>query len=252
MPAAPLTTPELPLPASVMPTWSGNGYLFASRRFARTVSATDEDFAEMMTFEKFLSSSSRSCSSTARTSAAPRSPPQRSSCALLSEPPFAPMRMTTPFASAAATTSASPAAWLMFPGLMRTEGQPASIAASASLWSKCMSAMSVSGDCFTSAAKAGASAMSGSATRASSQPAAASRSVSRRQAARSVSRLLSMLSTLTGAPPPIFNPFIVTERALPIFISLRRRIFYRLERNSLKISLPVTSTISAMSTMKPP
>ena len=205
-----------------------------------------------MTFEKFLSSSSRSCSSTARTSAAPRSPPQRSSCALLSEPPFAPMRMTTPFASAAATTSASPAAWLMFPGLMRTEGQPASIAASASLWSKCMSAMSVSVDCFTSAAKAGASAMSGSATRASSQPAAASRSVSRRQAARSVSRLLSMLSTLTGAPPPIFNPFIVTERALPIFISLRRRIFYRLERNSLKISLPVTSTISAMSTMKPP
>ena len=84
------------------------------------------------------------------------------------------------------------------------------------------------------------------------QPAAASRSVSHRQATRSASRLLSMLSTLTGAPPPIFNPFIVTERALPIFISLRRRIFYRLERNSLKISLPVTSTISAISTMKPP
>ena len=160
--------------------------------------------------------SSLSCSSTARTSAAPLSPPAASIWALLREPPLAPMRMTAPVSFAAAMTSARPADPLILPGFILIARQPAFSAARASRWSKWMSAMSGRALFLISSAKEAASRSSGSAALASSQPAAASSSVSAAQPSISVRRVFSMLSTRTGAPPPILRPPIDTLFLLPM------------------------------------
>ena len=170
MPAVLLTIPPSPGPASVRPTCRGkSGYARAIRRLARTVSGTEEDFAERMMSSNPFSSNSSACSRTARKSAAARSPPASSSWRPERDPPLAPIRMTTP-ASFAARIISSRRPSGMFPGLMRMLRHPASIAAKARAGSKWMSAMRGSSVRGSSQASPSASDAVGRATRASSHP----------------------------------------------------------------------------------
>ena len=97
-----------------------------------------------------------------------------SACRCLgSEPEFTPMRIGVPAAFARATTSATLSGPPMLPGFRRMQCAPASIAFSASVWLKWMSAMTGIGDCTTIVFSASMSSSRGTATRTMSAPASA-------------------------------------------------------------------------------
>ncbi len=90
-----------------------------------------------------------------------------------SEPELTPIRIGTPAAVAFFATSATLSGPPMFPGLSRTQCAPASIAFSASVWLKWMSAITGIGDSTTSRLSASTSFSRGTATRTRSAPASA-------------------------------------------------------------------------------
>ena len=219
IPAAPFMIPAVPAPASVMPMCMGYGYFCDRRKFALTVSITELDLAEMIISSKEQFLRIFTCSSTAKASAADLSPFVCSSCALLMEPPFAPMRITAPKLWASFITSSVPFLSLIFPGLMRIDGQPASNAAIASLWLKWISAMIGTGDIELSNFILSAKARSGSDTLTSSHPSFARAAHSKAHSSKLESGVFIMLSTRTGELPPIVRPLISTLFLLPIFIA---------------------------------
>ena len=91
----------------------------------------------------------------------------------------------------------------MLPGFRRTQCAPASIAFSASVWLKWMSAMIGIGDCATIVFSASASCSRGTATRTMSAPASATVRICSIVAVRLAVSVLVIVCTATGAPPPI-------------------------------------------------
>ncbi len=91
----------------------------------------------------------------------------------------------------------------MLPGLSRTQWAPASIAFSASVWLKWMSAMTGIGDSRTIVASASTSRSRGTATRTMSAPASATLRICSIVAARFAVSVLVIVCTATGAPPPM-------------------------------------------------
>src|SRR3954453_454311 len=114
--------------------------------------------------------------------------------------------MGIPRAFAASTTSATLSSPPMLPGLMRTAATPASIAFSARLALKWMSAITGSGENRTIRGSASASSSFGTATRTISQPADASAAICAVVASTSCVFVSVMDWTTTGAPPPIVTP----------------------------------------------
>ena len=94
----------------------------------------------------------------------------------------------------------------MLPGLMRTAATPASIALSARLALKWMSAITGIGDRRTIIGSASASSVFGTATRTTSQPAEASAAICAVVASTSCVFVSVIDCTTTGAPPPIATP----------------------------------------------
>ena len=93
----------------------------------------------------------------------------------------------------------------MLPGLMRTAATPWSIAFSARLALKWMSAMIGTGEKRTIFESASASSVFGTATRTISQPALASAAICAVVAATSCVFVVVIDWTTTGAPPPILT-----------------------------------------------
>ena len=91
----------------------------------------------------------------------------------------------------------------MLPGLSRMQSAPASIAFSASVWLKWMSAITGTGERSTIVFSATASRSRGTATRTSSQPASTIRPIWAIVASTSLVSVLVIDCTTTGAPPPI-------------------------------------------------
>ena len=90
-----------------------------------------------------------------------------------SEPEFTPIRIGVPAALARSATSATLSGPPMFPGFSRMQCAPASIAFSASVWLKWMSAMTGMGDSTTIRLSASTSSSRGTAQRTMSPPASA-------------------------------------------------------------------------------
>src|SRR3954464_6497969 len=107
---------------------------------------------------------------------------------------------------AARTTSATLSGPPMLPGLIRTAATPASIAFSARLALKWMSAMTGIGEKRTILASASASSVFGTAQRTTSQPADASAAIWAVVASTSCVFVRVIDCTTTGAPPPIGMP----------------------------------------------
>src|SRR4051812_44770807 len=116
------------------------------------------------------------------------------------------MRIGIPAFFAAATTCATCSSPPMLPGLMRTAATPCSIALSARLALKWMSAMTGIGEKRTIRPSASASSVFGTATRTTSHPADASAAICAVVASTSCVFVSVMDWTTTGAPPPIFTP----------------------------------------------
>ena len=93
----------------------------------------------------------------------------------------------------------------MFPGLIRTAATPASIARSARLALKWMSAITGSGESRTIFFSASASSIFGTAQRTTSQPAEASAAICAVVAVTSRVGVSVIDWTTTGAPPPIWT-----------------------------------------------
>ena len=110
----------------------------------------------------------------------------------------------------------------MLPGLMRTAATPASIAFSARLALKWMSAITGIGEKRTIFGSASASSIFGTATRTISQPALASAAICAVVAATSCVFVSVIDCTTTGAPPPIWTPPTLTERSLATASSVPR------------------------------
>ena len=91
----------------------------------------------------------------------------------------------------------------MLPGLSRMQWAPASIAFSARVWLKWMSAMTGIGDCLTIVFSASTSLSRGTATRTMSAPASATFRICSIVASRLAVSVLVIVCTATGAPPPI-------------------------------------------------
>ncbi len=127
---------------------------------------------------------------------------------------MAPIRIGMPFAFAARTTSATLSAPPMLPGLIRTAATPWSIAFSARLALKWMSAMIGTGEKRTIFESASASSVFGTATRTISQPALASAAICAVVAGTSWVFVVVIDCTTMGAPPPMRTPPTVTERSL--------------------------------------
>ena len=127
-----------------------------------------------------------------------------------------------PFAFAARTTSATLSGPPMLPGLMRTAATPCSIAFSARLALKWMSAMIGTGEKRTILPSASASSVFGTATRTISQPALASAAICAVVAGTSCVFVVVIDWTTTGAPPPILTSPTVICRLLAIAVSLAR------------------------------
>ena len=108
----------------------------------------------------------------------------------------------------------------MLPGLIRTAATPPSIARSARLALKWMSAITGIGDRRTSLGSASASSDFGTATRTISQPAEASAAICAVVASTSCVFVSVIDWTTTGAPPPIWIPPTLIERSLGISLSL--------------------------------
>ena len=122
------------------------------------------------------------------------------------------MRIGTPSAVARAATSATLSGPPMLPGLRRTQCAPASIALSASVWLKWMSAITGIGDSATIVRSASTSRSRGTATRTRSAPASATLRICSIVAARLAVSVLVIVCTTTGAPPPTWTPPTVTCR----------------------------------------
>src|SRR3954471_20040934 len=110
----------------------------------------------------------------------------------------------------------------MLLGLIRTAATPCSIAFSARLALKWMSAMMGTGEKRTIFPSASASSVFGTATRTISQPAEASAAICAVVAGTSCVFVVVIDWTTTGAPPPILTPPTVTLSCLPIAASLAR------------------------------
>src|SRR3954447_11491258 len=127
------------------------------------------------------------------------------------------MRIGMPFAFAARTTCSTLSAPPMLPGLMRTAATPASIARSARLALKWMSAITGIGEKRTIFGSASASSLFGTATRTISQPALARAAICSTVAGTSWVFVVVIDWTTTGAPPPIWTPPTLTDRSLATF-----------------------------------
>ena len=127
---------------------------------------------------------------------------------------MAPIRIGVPAFFAARTTSATLSGPPMLPGLIRTAATPASIARSARLALKWMSAITGSGESRTIFGSASASSLFGTATRTISQPAEASAAICAVVASTSCVFVSVIDCTTTGAPPPIWTPPTWIERSL--------------------------------------
>src|SRR3954447_24757024 len=205
-PTADFSEPDHLVPASVMPRCSGYGIFVDSRRLAAIVFGTFVDLIETLKSWK----SSRSISSTNSTAAATSASTgfsRSSSCRCLgSEPELTPMRIGVPAAVARAATSATLSGPPMLPGFRRTQWAPASIALSASVWLKWMSAMIGIGDSATIVLRASTSLSRGTATRTMSAPASATFWIWSMVAVRFAVSVLVIVWTATGAPPPMGTP----------------------------------------------
>ena len=91
----------------------------------------------------------------------------------------------------------------MLPGFSRTQCAPASIAFSASVWLKWMSAITGIGDSRTIVFSASTSSSRGTATRTMSAPASATLRIWSIVAWRLAVSVLVIVCTATGAPPPM-------------------------------------------------
>ncbi len=202
-PTADFRDPDHLVPASVMPRWIGYSILDASRRLAAIVLGTLVDLMETLKF----SNSSRSISSTNSTAAwtSASTGLERSSSwrCLGRDPELTPIRIGTPAPVARSATSATLSGPPMLPGLRRMQCAPASIAFSASVWLKWMSAITGIGDSATIDFSASTSDSRGTATRTRSEPASATRRICSMVAARFAVSVLVIVWTTTGAPPPI-------------------------------------------------
>ena len=123
-----------------------------------------------------------------------------------SEPEFTPTRRGVPRCLARAITSATFSGPPMLPGFRRTQWAPASIAFSASVWLKWMSAITGIGDSATIVFSAWASCSRGTATRTMSAPASATVRIWAIVAGRLAVSVLVIVWTATGAPPPMATP----------------------------------------------
>src|SRR5215218_4428254 len=184
----------------------------ARRRLEAIVFGTLVDLIETLKSWK----SSRSINSTYSTAAwtsASTGLSFSSSCRCLgSEPEFTPTRIGTRAARALSTTSPVFSWPPMFPGLMRMQWAPASIALSARVWLKWMSAITGIGDSSTIVASARTSSSRGTAQRTRSPPASAMSRIWRSVASTSAVSVLVIDCTATGAPPPIGTPPTVIWR----------------------------------------
>ena len=113
------------------------------------------------------------------------------------------MRIGVPAARARSATSATFSGPPMLPGFRRMQCAPASIAFSASVWLKWMSAMIGIGDSTTIVLSASMSLSRGTATRTMSAPASATVRICSIVAARLAVSVFVIVWTATGAPPPI-------------------------------------------------
>ena len=113
------------------------------------------------------------------------------------------MRIGVPAAVARCATSATFSGPPMLPGFRRMQSAPASIAFSASVWLKWMSAITGIGDSGTIVLSASMSLSRGTATRTTSAPASAMARIWRIVASRSAVSVLVIDWTATGAPPPM-------------------------------------------------
>ena len=100
----------------------------------------------------------------------------------------------------------------MLPGLSRTQCAPASIALSASVWLKWMSAMTGIGESRTIVLSASTSLSRGTATRTRSAPASATRRIWSIVASRLAVSVFVIVWTTTGAPPPTWTSPTITCR----------------------------------------
>ena len=114
-----------------------------------------------------------------------------------------PIRIGTPAAVALTATSATFSRPPMLPGLSRMQWAPASIAFSARVWLKWMSAITGIGDSLTIVFSASTSSSRGTATRTMSAPASATLRICSIVAARLAVSVFVIVCTATGAPPPI-------------------------------------------------
>ena len=94
----------------------------------------------------------------------------------------------------------------MLPGLSRMQWAPASIAFSARVWLKWMSAITGIGESLTIVFSASTSWSRGTATRTRSAPASATLPICSMVASRLAVSVLVIVCTATGAPPPIGTP----------------------------------------------
>ena len=120
-----------------------------------------------------------------------------------SEPELTPIRIGTPASVARSATSATFSRPPMLPGLRRMQCAPASIALSASVWLKWMSAITGIGESLTMVFSASTSLSRGTATRTRSAPASATLRICSIVASRFAVSVLVIVCTATGAPPPI-------------------------------------------------
>ena len=121
------------------------------------------------------------------------------------------MRSGVPAAFARSATSATFSGPPMLPGFSRTQWAPASIAFSASVWLKWMSAITGIGDSTTIVLSASMSFSRGTAQRTTSAPASATRRIWSIVACRLAVSVLVIVWTTTGAPPPICTPPTLTD-----------------------------------------
>ena len=109
-------------------------------------------------------------------------------------------------AFASSATSATFSRPPMLPGLRRMQWAPASIALSASVWLKWMSAITGIGESLTMVRSASTSLSRGTATRTRSAPASATLPICSMVASRFAVSVLVIVCTATGAPPPMGTP----------------------------------------------
>ncbi len=116
------------------------------------------------------------------------------------------------------TTSATFSGPPMLPGFRRMQCAPASMAFSARVWLKWMSAMIGIGDCTTIVRSASTSCSRGTATRTMSAPASATLWIWSMVACRLAVSVLVIVCTATGAPPPTGTSPTVICRVEAMFL----------------------------------